>query len=139
MADDPSHVRAPAHALALAAVILALPPAAVQAQMIQEIARLTVPDAAGGDELGGSVSIDGDTVVVGAPYDDGPEGTCGPTCDDCACCPSSRVLDFAHPPATPIARDLGCVDVAAPSPELLPLPDDIAHVPRPPLSQQPSS
>ncbi|MCA9257058.1 MAG: FG-GAP repeat protein, partial [Phycisphaerales bacterium] len=36
----------------------------------QEIAVLTASDAAFGDEFGGSVSISGDTIMVGAAYDD---------------------------------------------------------------------
>ena len=35
-----------------------------------ETAKLTASDGAGGDNLGYSVAIDGDTIVAGAPYDD---------------------------------------------------------------------
>jgi hypothetical protein len=48
------------------------------------------------------------------------------------------VVDLEHPPATLIPVDLGCVEVAASSPDLLPLPVDIPHVPRL-ISQQASS
>jgi uncharacterized repeat protein (TIGR01451 family) len=34
--------------------------------------RLLASDGAGGDRFGGSVAVSGDTVVVGAPYDDAP-------------------------------------------------------------------
>lgn len=36
--------------------------------------KLTAPDAAAGDRFGGSVAIDGDTLVVGAANDAGPAG-----------------------------------------------------------------
>ena len=36
--------------------------------------KLTASDAAGGDSLGTKVSIDADTVILGAPLDDGPAG-----------------------------------------------------------------
>ena len=35
-----------------------------------EVAKLTASDAAAGDRFGYSVAIDGDTVVIGAPWDD---------------------------------------------------------------------
>ena len=35
-----------------------------------QVAKLTADDGAGSDWFGGSVSIDGDTVVIGAQYDD---------------------------------------------------------------------
>ena len=37
-----------------------------------QVAKLTASDGAASDEFGRSVSIDGDTVVVGARYDDDP-------------------------------------------------------------------
>jgi uncharacterized protein (DUF2345 family) len=40
-----------------------------------ETARLTASDGAAGDQFGASVAISGDTVVVGAPYDDGYKGS----------------------------------------------------------------
>jgi hypothetical protein len=36
-----------------------------------EVAKLTASDAEDGDDFGTSVSISGDTVVVGAPWEDG--------------------------------------------------------------------
>ena len=47
-----------------------------------QLAKLTATDGAAGDEFGVSVSIDGDTVVVGAHYDDDKgDPTAGPrTC-----------------------------------------------------------
>ena len=35
-----------------------------------QVAKLTADDGAGGDNFGLSVSIDGDTIAIGAPYDD---------------------------------------------------------------------
>ena len=40
-----------------------------------QIAKLVAGDAAAGDAFGGSVAIDGDTVVVGSPCDD-DDGSC---------------------------------------------------------------
>jgi len=39
--------------------------------------ELTDEDAEAGDDFGFSVAIDGDTIVVGAPLDDGPDHDCG--------------------------------------------------------------
>ncbi len=44
------------------------------AQLFGEVAKLTASDAAAEDDLGFSVAIDGDTIVVGATGDDGPAG-----------------------------------------------------------------
>ena len=46
----------------------------------QEVAKLTASDAAAGDRFGGSVAIDGNTVVVGANGDD--DDSSGPMDDD---------------------------------------------------------
>ncbi len=39
-----------------------------------QVAKLLAPDAAVGDTFGSNVAISGDTIVVGAPYDNGPAG-----------------------------------------------------------------
>ena len=41
----------------------------------QELAKLVAADAASGDNFGISVAIDGDTVVIGAYYDDDESGS----------------------------------------------------------------
>jgi hypothetical protein len=86
-----------------------------------------------------ALSLSGAGICWSACDDDEPDGSCGPTCDQCSCCPSTRALDFAPPAATTIPIDLGCVEAAASSPELLLLPVDIPHVPRSFISQQTSS
>ena len=43
----------------------------------QETATLTASDGAGGDQLGLSVAVDGDTIVAGAPFDDGANANQG--------------------------------------------------------------
>ena len=48
---------------------------------LEEVAKLTAGDGAANDYFGYSVSIDGDTVVVGAYWDDDKDPTAGPrTC-----------------------------------------------------------
>jgi FG-GAP repeat len=42
-----------------------------------ETAKLTASDGIQGDSLGGSVSIDGDTIVASAPFDDDVSGNSG--------------------------------------------------------------
>ena len=59
-------------ALVLAAV-LAPPAPAAPAGLLQQ--TLTAPDGAFGDELGTSVAVQGDTVVIGAPGDDSTRGS----------------------------------------------------------------
>lgn len=41
---------------------------------LTQVAKLTASDGAGGDKFGSVVAISGDTVVVGAPFDDNVEG-----------------------------------------------------------------
>ena len=53
-------------------------PLTIDPTIVNEDAKLTASDAAGGDEFGISVSISGDTVVVGARFDACPAGVgCG--------------------------------------------------------------
>ena len=42
-----------------------------------ELAKLTASDGAGGDNFGTSVAIDGDTIIVGSPFDDAGPSNCG--------------------------------------------------------------
>jgi len=51
-------------------LLLLLASCMVSAASFVEVAKLTAPDAAAGDHFGGSVSFDGNTIVVGAPGDD---------------------------------------------------------------------
>ncbi len=60
--------------LALVLVAVLAPPApAAPAGLLQQ--TLTAPDGAFGDELGTSVAVQGDTLVIGAPGDDGTRGS----------------------------------------------------------------
>jgi hypothetical protein len=59
-------------------MILAVSRGTVLAQEYNEVAKLTASDAAATDNFGISVSISGDTIVVGAPADDCVAGnSCG--------------------------------------------------------------
>jgi hypothetical protein len=67
--------------------------------------------------------------------DDGPDGTCAPTCADCGCCGHAGRSLFA-PQATskPVAHAarsaLAGADLRPPAA----LPQDVFHVPKPPLA-----
>ncbi len=58
----------------LGAVFVAAATSAVGATVTED-AKLTALDGAADDEFGRSVSVSGDTAVVGAPYDDNDEGS----------------------------------------------------------------
>ena len=65
---------------------------------------------------------------------DGPDGTCAPLCQDCACCPTLRTGVQVHG-----VLSILCLIVIAPHLERQPVPrdadpSDIFHVPKPALA-----
>ena len=67
--------------------------------------------------------------------DDGPDGSCGPACFDCTCCPHAA-RSIAASPGVPVPPQPPSHAIVAAEGLLAPAsdPQDVFHVPRPDLA-----
>jgi hypothetical protein len=62
--------------------------------------------------------------------DDGPDGTCPPTCQDCACCAQPRAIQTMSAGAAPSQALTSTGDWPAAGPPASPDPGEILRVPK---------
>jgi hypothetical protein len=67
--------------------------------------------------------------------DDGPDGTCSPTCVDCGCCShAGRSVIAPQGTPRPLAQAARCAQASAEPRLPAAFPEDVFHVPKPALA-----